>query len=178
MRDLSFSDAIRYGESIRRQTNGSVIMLMEEHTAQGVFIKLLPWNNSLTRILSYPEESVDSNSDALHPLTMQKCTAQENSNMTPVFYISWSTISEHSDFTLTFHFHALEKEMATHSSILAWRIPGLGEPGGLPSMGSHRVGHDRSDLAAAAAVNTAAHTLIVDFISTENMLSLKAWIKK
>ena len=47
-----------------------------------------------------------------------------------------------SDFALTFHFHALEKEMATHSSILAWRIPGTGKPGGLPSMGSHRVGHD------------------------------------
>ena len=47
-----------------------------------------------------------------------------------------------SDFTFTFHFHALEKEMATHSSVLAWRIPGTGEPGGLPSVGSHRVGHD------------------------------------
>ena len=47
-----------------------------------------------------------------------------------------------SDFTFTFHFHALEEEMATHSSVLAWRIPGTGEPGGLPSMGSHRVGHD------------------------------------
>ena len=47
-----------------------------------------------------------------------------------------------SDFTFTFHFHALEKEMATHSSVLAWRIPGMGEPGGLPSMGLHRVGHD------------------------------------
>ena len=47
-----------------------------------------------------------------------------------------------SDFTFTFHFHALEKEMATHSSVLALRIPGTGEPGGLPSMGSHRVGHD------------------------------------
>ena len=47
-----------------------------------------------------------------------------------------------SDFNFTFHFHALEKEMATHSSVLAWRIPGTGEPGGLPSMGSHRVGHD------------------------------------
>ena len=47
-----------------------------------------------------------------------------------------------SDFTFTFHFHALEKEMATHSSVLAWRIPGTGEPGGLWSMGSHRVGHD------------------------------------
>ena len=55
-----------------------------------------------------------------------------------------------SNFTFTFHFHALEKEMATHSSVLAWRIPGTGEPGGLWSMGSHRVGHDRSDLAAAA----------------------------
>ena len=47
-----------------------------------------------------------------------------------------------SDFPCTFHFHALEKEMATHSSVLAWRIPGTGEPGGLPSLGSHRVGHD------------------------------------
>ena len=54
-----------------------------------------------------------------------------------------------SDFTFTFHFHALEKEMATHSSVLAWRIPGTGEPGGLLSLGSHRVGHDWSDLAAA-----------------------------
>ena len=56
-----------------------------------------------------------------------------------------------SDFTFTFHFHALEKEMATHSSVLAWRILGMVEPGGLPSMWSHRVGHDESDLAAAAA---------------------------
>ena len=46
------------------------------------------------------------------------------------------------NFTFTFHFHALEKEMAPHSSVLAWRIPGMGEPGGLLSMGSHRVGHD------------------------------------
>ena len=47
-----------------------------------------------------------------------------------------------SDFTFTFYFHALEKEMATHSSVLAWRVPGTEEPNGLPSMGSHRVGHD------------------------------------
>ena len=47
-----------------------------------------------------------------------------------------------SDITFTFHFHALEKEMATHSSVLAWRIPGMGKSGGLPSVGSHRVGHD------------------------------------
>ena len=60
---------------------------------------------------------------------------------------------EESDMTewLHFHFYALEKEMATHSSVLAWRIPGMAEPGGLPSMGSHRVGHDWSDLVAAAA---------------------------
>ena len=56
-----------------------------------------------------------------------------------------------SDLTFTFHFHALEKEMATHSSVLAWRVPGMVEPGGLLSMGSHRVRHDRSDSAAAAA---------------------------
>ena len=62
---------------------------------------------------------------------------------------SWTRLS---DFTLTFHFHALEEEMATHSSVLAWRIPGMGEPGGLPSMVSRGVGHDRSDLAAAAHV--------------------------
>ena len=51
---------------------------------------------------------------------------------------NWTRLSE---FTFTFHFHPLEKEMAAHSSVLAWRIPGMGEPGGLPSMGSHRVGH-------------------------------------
>ena len=56
-----------------------------------------------------------------------------------------------SDFTFTFHFHALEKEMANHSSVLAWKIPGTREPSGLPSLGSHRVGQDWSDLAAAAA---------------------------
>ena len=61
-----------------------------------------------------------------------------------------------SDFPFTFLFLALEKEMATHSSVLAWRIPGMGEPGGLPSMGSHRVEHDCSDLAAAAAAAAAA----------------------
>ena len=60
---------------------------------------------------------------------------------------SWTPLS---DFPFTFHFPALEKEMVTHSSVLAWRIPRTGEPGGLPSMGSHRVGHDWSDLAAAA----------------------------
>ena len=58
----------------------------------------------------------------------------------------WTRLS---DFTFTVHFHALEKEMATHSSVLVWRIPGTGHPGGLPSMGSHRVGYNWSDSAAA-----------------------------
>ena len=61
---------------------------------------------------------------------------------------SWTRLS---DFAFIFHFHALEKEMATHSSVLAWRIPGMGEPGGLRSMGSHRVRHNWSDLVVAAA---------------------------
>ena len=68
-----------------------------------------------------------------------------------------------SDFTFTFPFHALEQEMATHSSVLAWRIPGTGEPGGPLSMGSHRVGHDWSDLAAAAAAAAAAAIIVTEF---------------
>ena len=70
------------------------------------------------------------------------------------------------DFTFAFHFHSLEKEMATHSSVLSWRIPGMGEPGGLPSMGSHRVGHDRSDLAAAAATQS-SNSILDPSISTQ-----------
>ena len=65
-----------------------------------------------------------------------------------------------SDFTLTFYFHALEKEMATHSSVLAWRIPGTEEPNGLLSMGSHRVGHNWSDLAAAAATRRSNQAIL------------------
>ena len=74
---------------------------------------------------------------------------------------SWTQLS---DFTFTFHFHALEKEMATHSSVLAWRIPGMGEPAGLPSMGSHRVRHDWSDLAAAVAAAGERYTGFMIFI--------------
>ena len=72
---------------------------------------------------------------------------EEPGGLRPIESLSLTQLS---DFTFTFHFHALEKEMATHSSVLAWRIPGMGEPGGLLSMGSHRVRHDWSDLAAAA----------------------------
>ena len=76
---------------------------------------------------------------------------------------SWTRLS---DFTFTSHFHALEKAMATLSSVLAWRIPGTGEPGGLPSVGSHRVRHDWSDLAAAEQqftlqVNSSGHFEVV-----------------
>ena len=66
---------------------------------------------------------------------------EEPSRLHPVPGVAKSQ-TQLSDFTFTFHFHALEKEMATHSSILAWRIPGTEEPSGLPSMRSHRVGHD------------------------------------
>ena len=62
-----------------------------------------------------------------------------------------------SDFTFTFHFHALEKEMATHSSVLAWRIPGTGKPGGLPSMGSHRVGWTRLKRLSSSSIELRVH---------------------
>ena len=78
---------------------------------------------------------------------------------------SWTRLS---DFTFTFHFHALEKEMATHFSVLAWRIPGTAEPGGLTSMRVHRVGHDWSDLAAAAPSSAVINTEsdITELLST------------
>ena len=74
-----------------------------------------------------------------------------------------------SDFTFPFHFHALEKEMATHSSVIAWRIPGMGKPGGLPSMGSHRVGHDWSDLATAVSHPTLIYTRTISMTPTETL---------
>ena len=79
-----------------------------------------------------------------------------------------------SDFTFTFHFHALEKEMATHSSVLAWRIPGTGEPGGLPSLGSHRVRHNWSDLAAAAAAFFIIR-LSHPYMTTGKTIALPRW---
>ena len=75
-----------------------------------------------------------------------QCSGLENPKDGGAWWAAVSGVTQSrtrlSDFPFTFHFHALEKEMATHSSALAWRIPGKGEPGGLPSMGSHRVGHD------------------------------------
>ena len=80
-----------------------------------------------------------------------------------------------SDFTFTFHFHALDKEMATHSSVLACRNPGTGEPGGLPSMGLHRVGHDWSD-SAAAAHKPALPLLAFWRIHCEKVLVWRFWM--
>ena len=74
-----------------------------------------------------------------------------------------------SDFTFTFHFHAMEKEMATQSSVLAWRIPGTAEPGGLLSIGSHRVGHDWSDLAAAAGVELFDTYMVWDIVRSRQV---------
>ena len=87
---------------------------------------------------------------------------------------SWTRLS---DFTLFFHFNALEKEMATHSSVLAWRIPGTGEPGGLPSMGLYRVGHNWSDLAAAAAAAAAADFQLgnLGLNLADNVICLISW---
>ena len=80
-----------------------------------------------------------------------------------------------SDFTFTFQFSALEKEMATHSSVLAWRIPGTGEPGGLPSMGSQRVGHDWSDLAAAAALSMTFFYLPLPWACLFHLVGICFW---
>ena len=100
----------------------------------------------------YSLEPVLSSFRALHHVKAEKAMAPHSSTLAwkipwmeePGRLQSMGSLSQTrlSDFTFTFHFHALEKEMATHSSVLAWRIPGTAEPGGLPSMGSHRVRHD------------------------------------
>ena len=77
-----------------------------------------------------------------------------------------------SNFPFTFHFHELEKEMSTHSSVLAWRIPGMGEPGGLLSMGSHRVGHDWSDLVVVVVEAGQIHSTWSYYLGT-SVLSLE-----
>ena len=81
-----------------------------------------------------------------------------------------------SDFTFTFHFHALEKETATHSSVLALRIPGMGEPGGLPSMGSHRVGHDWSVLASSSSSRVHSCSVSQEVVSWDlNVFPFRLW---
>ena len=117
--------------------------------------------SALDRILSLPEgKDLDwSNMNGCSSLYQLSMGAGGEGNGTPLQYsclenpmdggARWAAVhgvaksqTRLRDFTFTFHFHALEKEMATHSSVLAWRIPGTGEPGGLPSMGSHTVRHD------------------------------------
>ena len=83
-----------------------------------------------------------------------------------------------SDFSFTFHFHALEREMATHSSVLAWRIPGTGQPSGLPSVGSHRVAHDWSHLAAAASVRASLMAQIVKNLPAMRKTSVRKILEK
>ena len=103
----------------------------------------------ITRVLPFGEEAGEGNGTPL------QYSCLENPMDGGAWWAAVHGVSRSqtrlSDVTFTFHFPALEKEMATHSSVLAWRIPGTAEPGGLPSMGLHRVGHDWSDLATAAA---------------------------
>ena len=116
-----------------------------EHT----FFFNLSWSNSLFRDFTTYEERLRSEEQLafLYFTTSLPFAHSVLTTLPPSTHLSRTL----SDFTFTFHFHALEKEMATHSSVLAWRIPGTGAPGGLPSLWSHRVRHDWSDLAAAAA---------------------------
>ena len=132
------------------------------------------WYNHSTMVM--PNEKSNSNS---------KETVAKKGNGNPLQYSClenpmdggawWAAVHEVArsqtqlgNFTFTFHFHALEKEMATRSSVLAWRIPGTREPGGLPSMGSHRVGHDWSDLAAAAAAGCFSNINIMQELSVSS----------
>ena len=102
-------------------------------------------------VLRDPKRPFNYNSQILSSFSRFLLECQSTDLQLPLskIYTFWSWLS---DFTFTFHFHALEKEMATHSRVLAWRIPGTVEPGGLLSMWSHRVGHDWSDLAAAGSI--------------------------
>ena len=104
------------------------------------------WNGQNWRIINYVMEKAMSPHSST--LAWKIPWTEEPGRLQSMGSLSRTRLS---DFTFTFHFHALEEEMTTHSSVLAWRVPGTVGPGGLPSMGSHRVGHDWSDLAAAAA---------------------------
>ena len=123
----------------------------------------LPWITLYNDVWNHAKsnKSVTSSSDGEGNGTPLQYSCLENPMSGGAWWVTVHGVTKSrtwlSNFPFTFHFHALEKEIATHSSVLAWRIPGTGEPGGLPSMGWHRVGHDWSDLAAAVLQN---HTLI------------------
>ena len=117
---------------------------------------LVSWLKSLSTVILEPKKikPVTASTSEKAMATRSSTLAwkipwtEEPGRLQPMASLSWTRLS---DFTFTCHLHALEKEMATHSSVLAWRISGTVEPGGLPSMGSHRIRHDWSDLAAAAS---------------------------
>ena len=140
-------------ESWRRQWQLTPILLPGKSHGQRSLVGCSPWareeSNTTEWLHFHFSLSCIGNGNPL------QCSCPENPRDGGAWWAavygvakSWTWLS---DFTFTFHFHALEKEMASHSSVLAWRIPGTGEPGGLLSMGSHRVRHDWSDAAAAAA---------------------------
>ena len=123
-----------------------------------------PCSLGSTNLLPVPENTeYVSFSGHLHLMSFLSEKAMAPHSSTLAWKIPWieepgrlQGQTQLSDFPFNFHFHALEKEMATHSSVLAWRIPGMGEPSGLLSMGSHRVGHDWSDLVVLSVWNTAS----------------------
>ena len=120
------------------------------------FVPDVPWKKKYCHFECHKVRTFGIDLEQFH---MASHTVGEG-NGTPLQYSCLENpMGRLSDFTFTFHFHAFEKEMATHSSVLAWRIPGTGEPGGLPSMGSHRVGHDWSDLAAVTLYVSCSHQL-------------------
>ena len=147
------------GKRQRRQWNPTPVFLPGKSHGQGSLVGCSPWGrwgSGTTERLHFHFSLSCIGEGNGNPL---QCSCLENPRDGGAWWAAVYGVTEGraqlSDFTFTFHFHALEKEMATHSSVLAWRIPGTAEPGGLPSMGSHRVGHDWSDLAAAAvAVQT------------------------
>jgi len=132
---------------------------MVTHGLQSLTVRILPTSQTITAsllqpmVLLYPPAFflfLESRDFLNHQWYLKQIPPQSLAPWLPCFIVLITFyVFLLSDFPFTFHLHALEKEMATHSSVLSWRIPGTGEPGGLPSMGSHRVGHDWSDLAAA-----------------------------
>ena len=122
-------------------------ILLNHHHLQSVFILFL----SMSGVLYWFLEMLKYIKQPLPLRSLLSNRKNKHEQIIVTWYARWTQLS---DFTLTFHFHALEKEMATHCSVLAWRIPGMEEPGGLPSLGLHRVGHDWSDLAVAAAATS------------------------
>ena len=149
-----------------------VSLIQESHLS---FLGLLHWQ---VDFLHFPVQFGDDNGTPLQYSCLDN-PMERGAWWAAVHGVTEST-TRLSDFTFTFHFHALEKEMATHSSVLAWRIPGTGEPGGLPSRGSNRVRHDWSDLAAAAVQLRKPLPLskFAELYSTKNKTQLMQFKKK